>query len=294
MNTNKQPNAWLVVKPEVPIDFPYPEYCVALPGEITKYQAIREDDWILIINKTSDAIAVGRVYRIRSSLENTIFYFDKFLAFDAPCSLFGSSISAGSSNVNRLAWSDFIESLPKVSGNTIADIPRIGASHDTHEVAYIRELLQLAVMDDLLGPANGPREEIVDMSVRDRYLVGKLAPRNSKKDEGIESLSGALANDASDEPEEVVETIDKKAPSRLSHDPGAEFNSTTGKVEADADSGDEIEAASNQSLIPSSVGITFCVTGDVEAIEVEALWGRYERFKDHEHLKIINKKIKDA
>ena len=34
-------------------------------------------------------------------------------------------------------------------------------------------------MDDLLGPANGPHEQIVDMGVRDRYLVGKLAPRES-------------------------------------------------------------------------------------------------------------------
>ncbi|SMF06486.1 Helicase conserved C-terminal domain-containing protein [Alteromonadaceae bacterium Bs31] len=294
MNTNKQPNAWLVVKPEVTIDFPYPKYCIALPGEITKYQAIRKDDWILILNNDTDAIAVGRVYRIRSSLENTVFYFDKHLTFDTPCSLFGSTISPGSTRVARLPWSDFIEGLPKVSGNTIADVPRIGANNDTHEVAYIRELLQLAVMDDLLGPANGPREEIVDMSVRDRYLVGKLAPRDSKKDGGIEGLDGPLASEAGDEPEETTEVIDKKAPSRLSHEPGAEFNSTTGKVEADADSGDEIDAASNQSLIPSSVGITFCVTGDVDVIEVEALWGRYERFKDHEHRKIINKKIKDA
>lgn len=294
MNEIKQSNAWLIVQPEVPIDFPYSEYCVCLPGEITKYQAIREEDWILLLNKDSDAISVGRVYRIRSTLENTTFYFDKHLAFESPCSLFGSSISIGSSNVNRLLWIDFIEGLPKVSGKTIADIPRIGANHDNQEVAYIRELLQLAVMDDLLGPANGPREEIVDMSVRDRYLVGKLAPRNSKKDESIESLSGALANDASDDPDEEVEAIAKKAPTRLSHEPGAEFNSTTGKIDSDADGNDEIEAASNQSLIPSSIGITFCVTGDVETIEVEALWGRYERFNDHEHRKIINKKIRDA
>ena len=44
------------------------------------------------------------------------------------------------------------------------------------DATYIRELLELAVRDDLLGPAQGPFEEIIDMSVRDRYLVGKIAP----------------------------------------------------------------------------------------------------------------------
>ena len=39
----------------------------------------------------------------------------------------------------------------------------------------------------------------------------------------------------------------------------------------------EIDAASNQSLVPSSFGMTFCVDGDAERIEVEARWGSYER-----------------
>ena len=33
------------------------------------------------------------------------------------------------------------------------------------------------MVDDLLGPAEGPYEWVVDMGVRDRYLVGKLAPQ---------------------------------------------------------------------------------------------------------------------
>jgi hypothetical protein len=64
----------------------------------------------------------------------------------------------------------FLESLPKALHKTIAEVPTI------EDQAYIRELLQLAVMDDLLGPAGGPRERIVDMGVRDRYLVGKAGP----------------------------------------------------------------------------------------------------------------------
>ena len=72
------------------------------------------------------------------------------------------------------------------------------------------ELLQLAVMDDLLGPAGGPHERIVDMGVRARYLVGKLAPREAAQG-GIEGLEGPLAND------EVEEPTDPKAPGQ--HEP---------------------------------------------------------------------------
>jgi hypothetical protein len=53
-------------------------------------------------------------------------------------------------------------------------------------------------------------------------------------------------------------------------------------VEPESDSSDEIDAASNQSLVPSSLGMTFCVDGDADRIEIEARWGRYERSDEHE------------
>jgi hypothetical protein len=187
--------------------------------------------------------------------------------------------------MSRLPWSDFVAALPKLTGATLDDVPLIG------DQACIRELLQLAVMDDLLGPANGPHEQIVDMGVRDRYLVGKLAPREAH-DDGIarqahEGLEGLLATEAEEEPEDLEVHHGR-------HEPGAEFDSTTGRVDAEADSADEIDASSNQSLIPSSFGMTFCVDGDVGRIEVDARWGQYVRLYDHEHTKTVNKKIKDA
>src|SRR5690606_14786513 len=113
-----------------------------------------------------------------------------------------------------LQWTDFVEALPRALYKTIADVPTI------EDQAYIRELLQLAVMDDLLGPAGGPHERIVDMGVRDRYLVGKLAPREAAQG-GIEGLEGPLANADAEEPTEA------KAPGR--HEPGAEFGTATGR-----------------------------------------------------------------
>lgn len=45
--------------------------------------------------------------------------------------------------------------------------------------AALRTELEHLVCRDLLGPVGGPEEEIAD-SVRDRYLVGMLAPHHQQ------------------------------------------------------------------------------------------------------------------
>ena len=278
----KAANAWLVVEPKQPSEeFTYPQFAIELAGERKLYAAVVEGDWMLMGDASGQVTRVGRVLRVRSGLETMTFYFDRLQVVDT-----GSTVAAvdlalpASGSMTRLQWSDFVTALPKLTGGALDDVPLIG------DQSYIRELLQLAVMDDLLGPANGPHEQIVDMGVRDRYLVGKLAPREDDGG-GIEGLEGPLATEAEEEPDDLEVHHGR-------HEPGAEFDSTTGRVDAEADSADEIDASSNQSLIPSSFGMTFCVDGDAGQIEVEARWGQYVRIYDHEHTKTINKKIKDA
>jgi hypothetical protein len=169
------------------------------------------------------------------------------------------------------------------SSELVREIEQIPLIEDQ---AYLRELLQLAVMDDLLGPANGPHEHIVDMGVRDRYLVGKLSPREEDAG-GIEGLEGPLAAEEGEEPNDLDVHSGR-------HDPGAEFDSSSGNVDAEADATDEIDASSNQSLVPSSFGLTFCVDGDVDRIEIEAKWGQYVRIYEHEQTKSVNRKIRDG
>ena len=41
----------------------------------------------------------------------------------------------------------------------------------------LRAMLEGMVLGDLLGPAGGESEELTERNVRDRYLVGVLAPR---------------------------------------------------------------------------------------------------------------------
>jgi hypothetical protein len=247
---SKAPNAWIAIDHGLAADLTLAPYTLLLKGERSLYQAIADDDWVLILNTAGHITRVGRVLRVRSDLETTTIYFDRMLLVDPAVSIGLTSLTPPSTgSVGRIQWTDFLESLPKALDKTIAEVPTI------EDQAYIRELLQLAVMDDLLGPAGGPRERIVDMGVRDRYLVGKLAPREAAQG-GIEGLDGPLANDDAEEPTEA------KAPGR--HEPGAEFGTATGRVEPESDSSDEIDAASNQSLVPSSLGMTFCVDGDAD------------------------------
>lgn len=270
---NEVGSAWLVR-----LQTPIQEIgLLVLPGSPSSYQGLRELDWALIVDEEERVRQVGRIYWVRPCQDGVHIFLDRALTVEPPVPLsLGSLAPPQGRRVVRLQWTDFAEAIPKLCGKTLAEIPLI------QDPAYIRELLQLAVTDDLLGPANGPHEQIVDMSVRDRYLVGKLAPMESNRG-GIEGLEGPLAQESDGEPDDLLVHEGR-------HDPGAEFDSTTGKVDAESEAADEIDSTSNQSLVPSSFGITFCVDGDVERIEVEARWGCYERVYDHEITKTrVNK-----
>ncbi len=263
------PNAWIAIDHGLCTDRRLAPYTLALKGDRSLYQAIAEDDWVLVLDVDGAVARAGRVLRVRSDLETTRIFFDRVCAAGASVPAASLSLTPPSSgSVGRISWETFVSALSKAFGHTVATVPVI------EDRAYVRELLQLAVVDDLLGPAGGPHERIVDMSVRDRYLVGKLAPREAPRG-GIEGLEGPLAE------EEVEEPSDPIVPGQ--HEPGAEFGTATGRVEPESDASDEIDAASNQSLVPSSFGMTFCVDGDVERIEIEARWGRYERVPNDEH-----------
>lgn len=190
-------NAWIIIDHGLSAGLTLAPYTLQLKGEHSLYQAITDDDWILILNTAGHITRVGRLLRIRSDLETTTIYFDRMLTVEPTVSIGITALTPPSSgSVGRIQWADFLESLPNALHKTIAEVPAI------EDQAYIRELLQLAVMDDLLGPAGGPNERIVDMGVRDRYLVGKLAPREAAQG-GIEGLDGPLANEDAEEPAET-------------------------------------------------------------------------------------------
>ncbi len=96
-------------------------------------------------------------------------------------------------------------------------------------------------MRDLLGPAGGPEEVISERNVRGRYLVGMLAPKGQS----------ALPEESDEE---------------LTEEPGDE-----------GDVAEERPPKAAVSMLPSSIGLSFEVSDEAEAIQVTARWGWYER-----------------
>lgn len=270
MTTNRSPSAYIAIQ-EYPAELPYAQYMLHLNGQKSLFQAVGEGDWVLVVDANHIVIGIGRVYRQRSNLKGITLYFDKYQKAESHISL---SLPA-TGQISRSEWTAFAEAIPSLIGVTLAQVPRIGESKETKDVdaVYVRELLQLAVTDDLLGPANGPLEQIFDMSVRDRYLVGRLAPQDSC-DKGDDYGVDGSADDEG-EPELVVKAQEGKV------------DSPTANVKPEHEASEEVDAASNQSLIPSSIGLTFCVDGDIKSIAIDAQWGRYERFYDHDMYKMI-------
>lgn len=109
--------------------------------------------------------------------------------------------------------------------------------------AYVRDLLHEALVMDLLGPAGGPYEIVEDTDVRDRYLVGKLAPRSDR--EALPGKYAELPEDAVTDPEDQPD--------------------------------DQDVSGRGVSLFPSSIGMTFEVEPGVDTLVVEASWGSYEK-----------------
>ena len=282
-------NAWhLVINDDIRLD----SFSVIIyKNDFSLFRSINEGDGLIVSSKEHNILMLASVYRIRSSADFTTVYFDKQYIPNEKISLYDIGIANDNKKndlISRLEWSTFETAFQKATGKDFAALPVIkGDSHQ--EQAYIRELMKLAVIADILGPANGPEEEIVGMSVRDRYLVGKLSPQTGDAEDNIEGLKGPLALDGTDEDakkakefkplEEVGDGKDKGARRIL---PGEEFFSATGTADSENDEVREIDASKNQSFVPSSFGLTFCIDGKVATVDLEARWGRYERTTSEE------------
>lgn len=112
----------------------------------------------------------------------------------------------------------------------------------------LRAELQDMVQKDLLGPTAGDCEEIGEeaQNVRDRYILGVLAPRYRVEKDDTEPTDGELAQGGGGDGDDG------------SPDTGAPQKGT---------------------MFPSSLGMTFHVAGEATSFTVTASWGRYERAK---------------
>ena len=225
--------------------------------------------WVIVVDEIGTMKRVGRILRVRVDVEGSTVYFDKLHKVAKAGSLTDLGLTLPPGRITRLRPEDLSAVLARDGVSALDDVPLI------QDAAYVRDLLELAVRDDLLGPANGPEELVIDMSVRDRYLVGKLAPRTPVDATRTSEVEPAAAADEEDDSAQ-----ENDAPL---HEPGAEFNRASGRVDPDDDPLDEIDTTNNQSLVPSSLGLTFCVGPGVETLDVTARWGSYSRVPNDEH-----------
>ena len=111
--------------------------------------------------------------------------------------------------------------------------------------APLRQELEDLIRRDLLGPAGGEQETITEQSVRNRYLLGMLAPL--KVIEVDEEPFEELADSSEDNAEE-----------------GTAEPSTPAK----------------RGVAPSTFGLSFCLDLAETAFEAEARWGQYLKDAD--------------
>jgi hypothetical protein len=232
------------------------------PTHIPNSQRIQVGDVLVVCLPKADAVdglrivGLGRVGNISGQgLERLVATYDRYLkltkaaAFDDvggdPRRNQTNSINAiDLSVVQKLFEREGVasfESLPLIAREPMPKaLPP--SDHD------LREMLHDAVVKDLLGPASGPEEEILGTSVRDRYLVGKLAPKESL-------IDGADTGDLAE-----------------------------GVGDGGGDGTPETTTLMSQSIVPSSFGLTLCVDAGCEALEVEATWGHYRRVESEVHV----------
>lgn len=243
------------------------EYVLSIDSE-SDLHAQQGDGLLLVANQA--VVAIGRLYRIRRSVGKAAIYLDGVFRSPEAVPLADLGVTAAAdANVTRIEWDVFDDVVTTWTGESFDALPRL-AGTSRAEQAYVRDLLRFAVVDDLLGPANGPHEEIVGMSVRDRYLVGKLAPLDPSHD----------APTTTELAEEDVPDGDTPGDLRV-HGNEAHISRDAVPATSPAEEEDEPEVnpSESQSLVPSSMGLTFCVADDQAAVEVAVSWGRYVRAK---------------
>lgn len=128
----------------------------------------------------------------------------------------------------------------------------------------LRNLFVRMVADDLLGPVSGPDEEVTT-SVTERYILGKLAPQATM----LSTKPDLPEEDDAEDPAYAI------TPDLLPPDPAGDEGGEEAPVEP--------VATGPRPTYPSSLGLSFTVSGDVDEIEIAAEWGKYERVASEIH-----------
>jgi hypothetical protein len=125
----------------------------------------------------------------------------------------------------------------------------------------LRDELESLVLKELLGPASGPVEELVE-SPGTRYFVGVLAPRKRFQANTASVPPGLIPPSLADEEPTEDELLD-----------GDDL--ALGGRDTSQDGTTDQAPSQEKALIPSSFGMTFSVNLEATEIDVAAAWGQY-------------------
>jgi hypothetical protein len=128
-------------------------------------------------------------------------------------------------------------------------------------------MLEEMAVKELQGPAQGD-EEVVSERIRDRYLVGILAPRQRAEDMPLPLFEKPAVPPAEDD-----DNLEGDFP------PGEELGiEGVGRGNLSGDDGPtELSAPMSKAVYPSSLGLSFCVPLDPTSLKVTTRWGHYDK-----------------
>ena len=150
-------NAWLI---RLGDEAQNRRFSVTVDHSSSLFRGVEEGDGVLIAGgDLLAAVSFARIYRIRAKLDETTFFFDGVLPVNGGKALTDLGVTAPESKaaMSRLEWPIFEAALKMACGIAFGALPVLEGG-SAEEQAYVRELLQLAVIDDLLGPAAVPVE----------------------------------------------------------------------------------------------------------------------------------------
>lgn len=279
-----QPNAWTLPAARGSI------FKLECADDGWAHSAVLPGDAMVLLDEIGkSAWGVRRVFLVRREANKSIIYFDRFEDFSEKNEL--PSLVGNATSLRRIEMSVVDELVScchpgreKDPGNpsdeaklplNFADFCDAGVGNDKNEMAqrYIRELLETIVRDDLLGPAQGPEEEVVGSTVHARYIIGRLGPVRTDVESADESESEDDAEDLV-KPEEVPENRGNgECAEAKDFEPGEDIE-------------DDLDMLKSSELTPSSMGMTFCIDESLPHIQVDVEWGRYSRQKSET---VVNK-----
>ena len=122
----------------------------------------------------------------------------------------------------------------------------------------LRDMLEEMAVKELQGPAQGDEEEVSER-IRDRYLVGILAPRQRAEDMPLPLFEKPAAPPAEDD-----DVLEGDFP------PGEELGiEGVGRGNLSGDDGPtELSAPMSKAVYPSSLGLSFCVPLETTTLKV--------------------------